>query len=138
MRTQWHALALAGLVFFCGCDYTQGVKQVRSTADLQSITARIENSKSQGSVADVERIVTAAVASVHAGKDPWGHPYIWRVRADAKGVSYVVLSTGSDGQLDVAAIDEYFTKEGRKVLRSSEHKRDIVFRDGDAVVTGGK
>jgi hypothetical protein len=138
MRTQWRALALGGLVFFCGCDYTEGVKQVRSTADLQSIAAKIESSKSQGSVGDVERIVTTAVASVHAGKDPWGHPYVWRVREGAKGASYVVLSTGSDGQLDVPTIDEYFTKDGVEVLRSSEHKRDIVFRDGDALRTGGK
>jgi hypothetical protein len=138
MRAQWHALTLGVLVLFCRCDYTEGVKQVRSTADLQSITARIENGKPQGSVADVDRVVTAAVASVHDGKDAWGHPYIWRVRAGPKGVAYVVLSTGSDGRLDVAAIDEYFTKEGLEVLRSSEHTRDIVFRDGDAVVTGGK
>lgn len=138
MRTRWPALTLGLLVFFCRCDYTEGVRQVRSTADLESIAARIENGKTQGSVADVERIVTAAVASVHGGKDPWGHPYVWRVRAGATGVSYVVLSTGSDGQLDVPAIDEYFTKEGHEVLRSSEHKRDIVFRDGSAVVTGGK
>jgi hypothetical protein len=138
MGAQWHAIALSGLVFFCRCDYTQGVKQVRSTADLQSITAKIENGKSQRSVADVERTVTAAVASVHAGKDAWGNPYVWRVREGARGVSYVVLSTGSDGRLDVPAIDDYFTKEQVEVLRSSEHKRDIVFRDGDAIVTGGK
>jgi hypothetical protein len=138
MRTGGHALALAGLVFCCKCDHTQGVKQVRATADLQSITAKIENSRSKGSVADVERTVTTAVASVHAGRDPWGHPYAWRVRHGATGVSYVVLSTGSDGQLDLPTIDAYFTRKGVEVLRSSEHKRDIVFRDGDAVVTGGK
>jgi hypothetical protein len=138
MRPQWPALTLGVLVFFCRCDSTEGVKQVRSTADLQSIIARIENGNPRGSVADVERIVSAAVANVHGGNDPWGHPYVWRVRAGATGVSYVVLSTGSDGQLDVPAIDEYFTKVGQEVLRSSEHQRDIVFRDGDAVVTGGK
>ena len=139
MRPQWQTLTLGVLVFFfCRCDYKEGVKQVRSTADLQSITAKIENGKSQGSVADVERIVTAAVASVHGGKDAWGHPYVWRVREGARSVSYVVLSTGSDGELDVPSIDAYFTKEGHEVLRSSEHRRDIVFRDGDAVITGGK
>jgi hypothetical protein len=123
MARRWHALALAGLMFFCRCDYTQGVKQVRSTADLQNITARISTSKSQGPGADVERIVAAAVESVHGGKDPWGHPYLWRVRESAKGVSYVVLSTGSDGQLDVPVIDEYFTRQRVDVLRASEQTR---------------
>lgn len=138
MRTLWSALDVIVLVFFCSCDYTQGVKQVRSTADLQTITSRIENGKSQGSVADVDRALTTAVASVNGGRDAWGHPYVWRVRGGAMGVSYIVLSTGSDGQVDVPAIDDYFLKTEREVLQSSEHNRDIVFRDGDAVVTGGK
>jgi hypothetical protein len=136
--TQWQAMTLGVLVFFCRCDYPEGVKQVRSTADLQTITARIENGKAHGSGTDVERIVATAVANVHGGRDAWGHPYAWHVRQGATGLSYVVLSTGSDGQLDVPAIEEYFTKEGHEVLRSSEHERDIVFRDGTAIVTGGK
>jgi hypothetical protein len=137
-RSTWSAFALVVLLLFCGCDYSEGMKQVRSTADLQTITARIENGKSQRSVADVEKVVTAAVASVNSGKDAWGHPYVWQVREGARDVSYVVLSTGSDGRLDVPTIEDYFTKAGHEVLRSSEHARDIVFRDGDAVVTGGK
>ncbi len=126
------------LLSFCRCDYLQGMKQVRSTADLQIITSKIENGRSKGSAADIERIVKAAVASVHGGRDAWGHPYLWRVRECAQGASYLVLSTGGDGRLDVPAIDHYFVKRDREVLRASEYDRDIVFRDGDALVTGGQ
>ena len=138
MRKWWGTAALGVAMVCCRCDYTEGVKQVRCTADLQTITAKVENEKSQRSAADVERVVSAAVASVHGGRDPWGNPYVWKIRAGANGVSYVVLSTGSDGQLDVPAIDDYFTTKQHQVLRASEHARDIVFRDGEALVTGGK
>lgn len=137
------AFSLIVLVMCCRCDFTEGVKQVRCTADLQTITAKIENGKAQAyasrkAIADVEGVVHAAVTSVNRGRDPWGNPYVWQVRQGAKGTSYVVLSTGSDGRLDVPSINDYFAKSTHEVLKSSEHHRDIVFRDGDALITGGK
>jgi hypothetical protein len=131
--------ALAVAISLSRCDYVQGTRQVRTTADLQTISARIDGSRNRdATVQELETLVASSVRSVHKGRDAWGHEYLWRVRANAGHVSYIVLSPGSDGRPDLPAIDEYFSKKGLTVLRASNHERDIVFRDGEAVVTGGK
>lgn len=134
----WRLWMLLGFLFIAGCDYMQGVKQVRTTAGLQAITARIEDRQLRPLADEMEAVVTSAIAADSDGRDAWGHPYLWEIRLDHNRIEYVVLSTGSDGRLDVPTLDDYFSRSGLEVLRASEHDRDIVFRNGQAVVTGGK
>jgi hypothetical protein len=140
MTVSTHVLLIVTVLsFLSGCEYQHGIKQVRATADLQTISGRIEASVNvKGPAADFREIVSASVSSVNQGRDPWGYSYMWRVDVSGDNVTYVVLSTGSDGTLDVPTIEDYLSKPGLTRLSASEHRRDIVFRDGQAVVTGGK
>ncbi len=75
------------------------------------------------------------VRSVNGGRDAWGHRFIFMSNNDHKNFAYVVVSTGSDGQLDMKKGD-YFTMKPVNV--KGAWAKDIVFRNGEAVTLAGK
>ena len=58
-----------------------------------------------------------------------------RTRTDNR-LTYVVVSLGADGKLDVPDLAEYFQLAESEI--HGQPSRDIVFRDGVAVTLAGK
>ena len=96
------------LVTICtGCRAYNSAKQVRTVADLQSMCARIEGDKKENRPPDEARI-RMLVGQVANGRDAWGYPILVATRDTLAGSRYLLVSTGSDGQLDVSAPARYF------------------------------
>lgn len=127
-------LSVAGC--FSGCKVLNEARQVRTYASMQTIVSRLEAIK-----ADREQSFKAksrgVIASEANGLDQWGNPFVLIVK-DNEGsrYSYVLISRGSDGQLDVASPDVYFDEKEEFILGQPE--RDIVFRDGLPLKNAGK
>lgn len=120
-----------------GCKAYSQVRQVRTYADMQTITAKLESLRARDSALLTRASETAPlIASVAAGKDAWGHDFFFAVRLLQGRVSYVLISYGADGQPDFKTDDEYFSAADRDVRH--EPLSDIIFRDGRAVTFAGK
>lgn len=125
------AITLAG----CGLsDAYQRAKQVRTYTDLQTLAHRIDQGLAEHSLSSAE--AENILQQVNDGRDAWGNRFIFRSKSDRGKFSYLLISLGSDGRLDVEDADAYFTVPISHVHGNSE--RDLVFRDGQAVTLAGK
>jgi len=128
-------LVIAALVL-AGCyNPLQRTRQIRSFETIKLVCQRLEELrvKSGGTVPEQE--FSAAVRSIRNGQDEWGQPVLFSIRT-APAFSYVVVSTGSDRRLDVNSMGDFFSMA--KVDIRGSTKRDIVFRDGEAITNASK
>lgn len=130
-------VALAASLPSCGIrDGYVRAKQVRTFADLQVITERIDDaiSKNRGMIQPSQ--AREVILGVNGGRDAWGNEILFHSNVRDGKFTYVLVSPGEDGKLDLASLDDYFG-----VPVSSVHGlggKDIVFRDGQPVTMGGK
>jgi len=123
------ALALAG----CGLydSFQQVSRQNPTFANIQAMSFAIEAEIEEGGCIVIDRLEEIA-ERYNGGRDEWGNEFRFSIHnADDGGesrCSYVVLSTGRDGQLDVEKIEDYFSADVASVI--GDFDRDIVFRDG--------
>jgi hypothetical protein len=108
---------------------------VRTYTNMQGIVGRLEAIKDAGKP-DFRAQSRSAIASETDGRDQWGNPFVLVVKERGPSYSYLLISYGSDGRLDVASPDLYFTEEEELILGHPE--RDIVFRDGLPLKNAGK
>lgn len=113
-----------------GCMWIDRGRQVRTHANMQTIVRALETLKERGALTTSN--AEASIAAVSDGLDGWGRRYIFRQSGD----SYLLISTGSDGELDVSSPSVYFGTTFASVAK--QYDRDIVFRDGAPVRSGGK
>ena len=76
----------------------------------------------------------ALVRETYDGKDAWGNDLLLELRDEPPG--FLLISLGSDAELDVSTPSAYFALEAQDVHDSTE--ADLVFRDGEAVTYAGK
>jgi hypothetical protein len=135
MRHGLILLLLASLLIACG--RLERIKQVRTVADMQTIVAKIEalRERAPSAISDTAQ-TRSLISSVAGGRDAWGNELLCFTKATATGVSYVLVSMGSDGKSDVADPQDYFTMPERTI--HDEPWRDIVFRDGLTITRAGK
>lgn len=116
-----------------GCVSPDRGAQIRTFAQLQTISRWIETDENARiSASRIEELVLKS----YGGKDYWENEILFDVREAAGGYTeYLLVSTGSDGRLDVSNIVEYYTAE-REVIRG-QTARDIVFRNGKFVTDAG-
>ena len=129
-RTIVWLLALGAICV--GCDYYQGAKQVRTYADMQTICGRLEQARRAGNLS--EKAIREAVGNVADGRDAWANEFRWYTRKTSEGISYVLVSYGSDGRADLAESSGYFAM--KEETRRLQPQRDVVFRDGLPVTRG--
>jgi hypothetical protein len=128
-------LLLAFTLVDCGFyDAYQRAKQVRTFADLQTLARRFDQVLAEHSLSSTE--AESILQEVNDGRDAWGNPFIFRSKAARGKLSYLLISLGSDRRLDVKDADAYFTESMRRVHGDS--RRDLVFRDGQAITLAGK
>ena len=125
------ALALVGCGFY---DAYQRAKQVRTYADLQTLARRIDQVFAEHPLSSAE--IEGILQEVNDGRDAWGNRFIFRSRVVRGKSSYLLISLGSDGRLDVEDASAYFSAPMSRVHGHSG--RDLVFRDGQAVTLAGK
>ncbi|HET9225984.1 MAG TPA: hypothetical protein VFR31_04915 [Thermoanaerobaculia bacterium] len=122
-----------------GCDLRDSyvrAKQIRTFADLQTICAKIEQMRSQSPHVLEEPQIAGVIASVANGRDAWGNPIKFSVRPSGEGLTYVLVSYGSDGKSAVDDFADYFDLPIRRI--EGQAAADIVFRDGKPVTSAGK
>jgi hypothetical protein len=134
-----HLLGALLLVFvITGCGLKRGydrAKQARTFADLQVMAARLSDTISKtGDLSEAQAART--IKSVNGGRDAWGNDVVFRSRSRDGRISYVLVSPGSDGVLEHPDLDDYFAQSASDVHDDS--RRDIVFRDGEAITRAGK
>jgi hypothetical protein len=127
-------VVVSSVMLFFVISYVRRAKQVRAFADLQTIAARVGALGSESVLS--REAVEGAVRSVNRGQDPWGHAIIVETQETSTGLSYLLVSRGADGRLDVDEVTSYFVAEPRRV--HGEYWRDIVFLDGRAITQAGK
>jgi hypothetical protein len=139
----WRTLRLGACILFfplaTGCDYWRGYlqsKQVRTFAEIQGITSRIEALRQRDPDSVTAAAIENAIAQSRGGRDAWGHPIAYAITSERGVVNYVIVSAGRDGRLDVETIDKYFTSAPERV--SGQWDRDVVFRNGDPLLNAGK
>src|SRR6266540_495386 len=86
---------VVAMVVISGCRVYNAAKQVRTVADMQGICALIEAEKEQHRPID-EAKIRMLVAKVAGGRDGWGNQILVATRGTAEGLSYVLVSKGSD------------------------------------------
>jgi hypothetical protein len=123
--------------FIVSCSKIDRARQVRTFTDMQTITGEIEalREREPGSLGDPSRI-RRLVSATAGGRDAWHHKYLFLTKPTRTGLSYVLVSMGSDGKSDVTDPSEYLALSERII--HDEPWRDIVFRDGQPVTRAGK
>jgi hypothetical protein len=116
------------IVGSCG-PYGQIRKQLPTFANLQEISRQLQY-KVEAKGFFSQEAGMEIVQALNGGRDEWGHPFVLEVRSQPE-FSFVVLSPGKDGMLDVSDVSEYFEMETEDVVGQLD--RDIVFRDGQPV-----
>jgi Type II secretion system (T2SS), protein G len=115
-----------------GCPRTSTA--IENYTNMQGISARIEELRATGALTDAR--AAELVSAVAGGRDQWGHPFLYRSKSSEAGLSYVLVSLGSDGKPDVKDLVDYFSMPEEDI--DGHASRDIVFRDGRPIVNAGK
>jgi hypothetical protein len=128
------AIVLVAYVAVFSWSYYRRALQVRTFADMQVISKKISDQVQRGVVSFEE--LQNTVVSVNSGRDAWGNDFLLEIRDIDQVLSCVLVSRGSDGNLDVDSLSAYFDAPSDDIRR--QYPRDIVFRDGKAITIAGK
>lgn len=128
------AAALSVAAFAWIRPLVQRSKQIQTYAVLQSMGHEVERlPQKERSRENIERVISKKIR----GRDAWGNAVQVYVVTGSRGmISYVLVSTGSDGRGDVTSTNEYFRMIPTDIRRQTE--RDIVYRDGRMITFAGK
>lgn len=123
------AMTLCGSSSCAGVE--EGAKQIRTSADLHAISRRV-------SALDTpleEQTLIQVAASQNGGYDGWGRAIL--IFWEPCGLqSYLLISRGSDGKLDLESASDYCSEQPENVLGTPE--RDIVFLNGNPLKSATK
>ena len=118
-------LLVAGLTIGCH-EYFQLTRQTATFADMQNISRELFDSCHETGTLS-EEVASRIASQYNNGKDRWGNPFLFHYR-DHPACSFILVSLGSDGIIDVDDITIYFEKRREDIVGHLD--RDIVFRDG--------
>lgn len=128
------AIALMIIVAVAAWSFRRRALQVRTFADMQVISKKMTAHLEAGDRS--REVLEGIVRSVNQGKDAWGNDFVLQIRDMDQRHSYLLISRGSDGRLDVASPAAYFDLQRVDIRR--QYAEDLVFRDGVAVTLAGK
>lgn len=130
----------AALLMICvafatpGCKAVQEFREVSTLANLQALSARLYEIAGTGAAVDQVDFETVVNEYFDRGEDPWGNPIVFIPAFDGES-AFLLISTGSDGTLDVAAPEAYF-RVARQVAAVEREGQDIVLRGSETVRHG--
>ena len=121
-------------------DALQRAKQKRAMAELRMLGTALETYKAEhGDVPqanDLDALTLALGAPTLPRVDPWKHPYryvCWKEQSSSGCDHYRLASAGSDGLFERDDLSTYAPGQ----FERREFTRDIVYGDGDFIVTPG-
>lgn len=137
----WLATALVlGIAAVAGHELhatMQRGRQIGTQATLQDMTFAIRQfEKRTGEELNGARLRPILV-QIQGGLDTWGNPILSTVCPNGDGYSVLLVSPGADGVLDVESMDSY-CRLNKQVSVAGDFDKDIVFRDGRPLRSGGK
>ena len=126
-------LGLATLIYggFYGYHTWHRLKQIGTFSRLQGIAGLLKKSTESNPELS-EAVLAKSIHEVGRGRDSWGNEFLFKLNDQG---SWVVVSRGKDGKLDLPSLDDYFSAES-EVVRGS-YSRDIFFRDGIPISDAG-
>ena len=127
------------LIFLFSCRFYRSYqilhKQTPTFANIQAMCLIIDDILEEKSCISVDEMREVS-RRYNEGRDSWGNSYLFSIRETDQavqcGCSYLVVSMGKDGELDVDNIEEYFDHKEEYVV--GELNRDIVFCDGKPIL----
>ena len=115
--------------------YRQLTEQLPTFANLQVVAAQIQRQLESNPGLSDNEVRTMVRGFFGEFRDAWGDEIIY-VRKNRQDISFLLISPGADGKLDVKDPAIYFLVPRTEIIGQLD--RDIVFRDGVAVTNGGK
>lgn len=126
--------SLAVLVL-SGCQILQERRELHTLANLQALAARLQDVAEDRASVEKKDFDSVVQEYFKNGKDPWGNPIVFVSYLEGGKATFLLISIGSDGTLDVANEREYFEVD-EPVSPLREDGRDIVMR-GVTVISYG-
>lgn len=137
VRVVFFGIFLLGILWLVEAyaTYRQLTEQLPTFANLQC--SAIEVQKMQRLDMNLERtnVEKAIVDCFGSAQDVWGNEIQFLISPENPH-SFLLISLGSDGKLDIPDPHFYFNDKPRNIIGQLE--RDIIFRDGVAVTDAGK
>lgn len=118
-----------------GCGRMERGKQIRAQAQLQYLSALIENHCSEGQpLPTLEELRSMTDAGRFT--DPWGNDIQYELLESPSGNHYILASLGSDRTLDVERLSDYIGADPEDV--EYDASSDVVLVDGRFIRNAGK
>lgn len=118
-----------------GCNVVQERREVHTLANLQALAARLQEMAEVDAAVEREDFDSVANEYFDHGEDPWGNLILFVPGSESGHSTFLLISTGSDGVLDIADAGEYFEIiQPRNSL--DQEGRDIVMKGSTALSYG--
>lgn len=127
---------LSCLLALTACGFFDSGRQLRTFADMQIVAQEIQEYAEEHSLCPSETSANEIINRITDGLDAWDRPLFFEARQTADQCDWVLVSSGSDGVLEHPDLASYFDAAHEAI--HNEPRRDIVFRNGEAVTEAGK
>lgn len=134
MRAHAALLMICAAVACASCEFVQDSRELSTLVKLQALSARLYEIAGTGSAVEREDFESVVHEYFDHREEPWANSIIFIPAPDGES-AFLLISTGSDGTLDVAEPEEYFgaTRQPASVDREGQ---DIVLRGSEAIRYG--
>lgn len=123
------------ILVLSGCQIQQERRESHTLANLQALAARLQDVAENRTSVEKKDFDSVVQEYFENGKDPWGNPIVFVSSLEGGKTTFLLISTGSDGALDVANEREYFEVD-EPISSLKEDGRDIVMRGVTAISYG--
>lgn len=124
------------LLTLLGCNVDRQRREINTLANLQSLAYALDDEAGGEGAVRSQHFKLFVETFFRGGKDLWGNPIIFISASDSNKSTFLLISMGSDGQLDVADPLMYYDID--EPLRSPDQGgNDIVIRGKRKAVSYG-
>jgi type II secretory pathway pseudopilin PulG len=140
-RTGLHLRAV--LLLLCvasasgSCKWVDSSRELTTLANLQALSAKLRYTAGTSTAVGRKEFDSAVNEYFEDGADPWGNPILFIPAPDGENI-FLLISTGSDGTLDVADPEAYLRVARQPSGLPHRKGQDIVLRGSEAVRHGAE
>ena len=117
------------------CRALEGRREIHTLANLQALAARLERMAETEATVNRENFGALVEEYFEHGDDPWGNTIIFVPGFNAGHSTFLLISTGSDGALDVVNPEDYFDAS-QQLACTDREGQDIVMKGSKALRYG--
>ena len=118
-----------------GCGVIQDQREIHTFGNLQALAAKLRQLTRIDAEVSRDDFDSVVMDYFENGKDPWGNPILFFPPSETGQKTFLLISLGSDGILDVDEPADYFNLSSG--LEPAEKEgRDIVMKGYKAISYG--